>query len=140
MKSIQFVLLALLVFTFTVNCNSSEQMEAISTLEQPVSAYTDITQSEFQSMKTDLPEDVVILDVRTDEEVAEGMIDGAIQVDYRNANFRNQIALLDTSKTYIVYCRSGGRSSAASKMMTEELGFKKVKNLLGGYSNYSPEN
>ena len=39
----------------------------------------------------------------------------------------------------MVYCRTGDRSASTSKIMTEELGFKQVNNLLGGYSNYSLE-
>ncbi|MBO6534691.1 MAG: rhodanese-like domain-containing protein [Balneolaceae bacterium] len=115
------------------------QTEPTPALAPVTSSYTDITQDEFKNMESNLPEDVVILDVRTDPEVAEGMIDGAIQIDYRSENFADEVAKLDTSKTYIVYCRSGGRSSAASKLMTEELGFKNVNNLLGGYSEYSSE-
>jgi rhodanese-related sulfurtransferase len=113
------------------------QTEPTPALAPVTTSYTDITQDEFKNMESNLPEDVVILDVRTDPEVAEGMIDGAIQIDYRSENFADEVAKLDTSKTYIVYCRSGGRSSAASKLMTEELGFKNVNNLLGGYSEYS---
>ena len=90
-------------------------------------------------MEANLSEDVILLDVRTDSEVAEGMIEGAIQIDYRKDNFRDEVAKIDSSKTYVVYCRSGGRSASASKIMTEELRIKQVNNLLGGYSGYSLE-
>lgn len=140
MKNVTLYSLVLLLFTFNVNCNSSEQTEATADTSETVAAYSDLTQDEFKSMESDLPEDVVILDVRTDPEVAEGMIEGAIQIDYRGDNFRDEVAKLDTTKTYVVYCRSGGRSAAASEIMTQELGFKKVNNLLGGYSEYSSEN
>ncbi len=139
MKKLSLFTFSLLLLTFTINCNSPEQAEATTdnTETEAVTSYNDMTQDEFKAWEAELPEDVVILDVRTDEEVAEGMIEGAIQIDYRGENFRDEVAKLDTSKTYVVYCRSGGRSSAASEMMSEELGFENVNNLLGGYSEYS---
>ena len=142
MKSPLLIPVALLLLTFTINCNSSETQETTSETEtaESVASYIDLSQDEFKAMESDLPEDVVILDVRTDPEVAEGMIEGAIQIDYRGDNFRDEVAKLDKSKTYVVYCRSGGRSAAASQIMSEELGFEKVNNLLGGYLEYSAEN
>ena len=142
MKKLTLFSISLLLLTFTINCDSSDQPETSSevTEVEVVSSYNDMTQEEFKAWETELPEDVVILDVRTDPEVAEGMIEGAIQIDYRGENFRDEVAKLDTSKTYVVYCRSGGRSAAASQIMSEELGFENVNNLLGGYSEYSSEN
>ena len=142
MKKLTLFSISLFLFTFAINCNSSDQPETSSevTEVEVVSSYNDMTQEEFKAWETELPEDVVILDVRTDPEVAEGMIEGAIQIDYRGENFRDEVAKLDTSKTYVVYCRSGGRSAAASQIMSEEFGFENVNNLLGGYSEYSSEN
>lgn len=142
MKKLTLFSISLLLLTFTINCDSSDQPEASADVSEVevVSSYNDMTQEEFKAWETELPEDVVILDVRTDPEVAEGMIEGAIQIDYRGENFRDEVAKLDTSKTYVVYCRSGGRSAAASQIMSEELGFENVNNLLGGYSEYSSEN
>lgn len=142
MKKLTLFSISLFLLTFAINCNSSDQPETSSevTVVEVVSSYNDMTQEEFKAWETELPEDVVILDVRTDPEVAEGMIEGAIQIDYRGENFRDEVAKLDTSKTYVVYCRSGGRSAAASQIMSEELGFENVNNLLGGYSEYSSEN
>ena len=142
MKKLSLFTFALLLLTFTINCNSSEQPEATAdaTETEVVASYNDMTQEEFKAWEAELPEDVVILDVRTDPEVAEGTINGAIQIDFRGENFKEEVAKLDTSKTYVVYCHLGGRSAAASEMMSEELGFKKVNNLLGGYSEYSSNN
>ena len=68
---------------------------------------------------------LVILDVRTAEEFKEGHIKGAINVDVKRADFEDNIAKLDTDKTYLVYCGSGGRSSMAVKTMKN----KKFKSL-----------
>ncbi len=79
----------------------------------------------------------VIIDVRTPGEVAEGYIPGATKfMDYNGGKFETDYKLLDTSKTYIIYCRSGMRSSNASNQMIQA-GFKKVYNLSGGINNWS---
>ena len=80
---------------------------------------------------------VVILDVRTPQETAQGKIAGAIELDFRNANFAAEAAKLDKEKTYLVYCRSGARSSQACKIMAEK-GFKNLFNLSGGYLKWQP--
>ncbi len=74
----------------------------------------------------------VVIDVRTPAEWQEGVIEGAtLFIDFKGANFEQQIAKLDKSKTYIVYCRSGGRSAGASQVMVDN-GFKNVINMQGG--------
>jgi rhodanese-related sulfurtransferase len=79
----------------------------------------------------------VIIDVRTPGEVAEGYIPGATKfMDYNGGKFETEYKSLDTSKTYIIYCRSGMRSSNASNQMIQA-GFKKVYNLSGGINNWS---
>lgn len=91
----------------------------------------DLTQEEWvaQLAKDD---NAVILDVRTDAEVAEGIIKNAIHLDiYKGQEFINDIEELDKSKNYYVYCRSGNRSGKACQIM-EQLGFKNAYNLEGG--------
>lgn len=137
MKKLSLILFACTLLVLATACSSEKPESEIEPKE--TITYTDLTQVEFKNIEANLSEDVILLDVRTDSEVAEGMIEGAIQIDYRKDNFRDEVAKLDSSKTYVVYCRSGGRSASASKIMTEELGFKHVNNLLGGYSDYSLE-
>ncbi|MBB6004407.1 rhodanese-like domain-containing protein [Arcicella rosea] len=73
----------------------------------------------------------LVLDVRTDTEVATGVIPDAIQIDYTADNFEQKIAQLDKNKTVFVYCASGGRSAAAANVLAGN-GFKHVYNLEGG--------
>ncbi|MBI4283359.1 MAG: rhodanese-like domain-containing protein [Chloroflexi bacterium] len=75
--------------------------------------------------------DFTIIDVRTPSEFAGGHIADAVNIDYYSATFRSDIDKLDKSKTYLIYCHSGGRSGNTLKIM-EELNFNKVYNLLGG--------
>ena len=75
--------------------------------------------------------DVILLDVRTAEEFAEGHIEGAVHINQALSDFIEQVkAKLPTDKTIAVYCRSGKRSaSAAGRLVTA--GYKCV-NLKGG--------
>lgn len=77
-------------------------------------------------------ENTVVLDVRTPRETAQGMIEGAIELDIKAPDFAEQVAQLDKDKTYLVYCRSGRRSVTACNIMAEQ-GFPELYNLLGGY-------
>lgn len=79
---------------------------------------------------------IVILDVRTPAETAEGMIDGAIAIDYETDNFETEVDKLDKEKTYLVYCKSGGRSSDACDIMAKK-GFKNLYSLKGGYTAWT---
>lgn len=74
----------------------------------------------------------VILDVRTEAEVAEKKIPNSINIDiYKGQGFIYQVEELDKSKNYYVYCRSGARSAQACSVMNQ-LGFENTYNLLGG--------
>lgn len=94
--------------------------------------FTDINKTEAQALITSNPE-LQIIDVRTDGEVAAGMIDGAVQIDISQADFKQRIEQLDKTKPVLVYCKSGGRSKNAQSIM-QQAGFQEVHNLLGGYT------
>ena len=100
-------------------------------------AYKDITVEE--AMKLHEQREVVFLDVRTPEETSEGIISGAIIADFRSDSFRQEVNALDKSKSYVVYCRSGGRSVKASNIMSEA-GFSELMNMKGGYNAWKESN
>ena len=79
---------------------------------------------------------VIVLDVRTPAEFAEGYIEGARLIDFQSGNFENEIASLDKNATYAVYCRSGNRSGQAVKVM-HDAGFHNVYNLNGGVIDWA---
>ncbi len=75
--------------------------------------------------------DVMLLDVRTAAEYAEGHIEGAISLDQGQNDFIEKAkAALSADKTIAVYCRSGRRSASAAERLARE-GFQCV-NLKGG--------
>jgi rhodanese-related sulfurtransferase len=74
---------------------------------------------------------VVVLDVRTAEEYADGHIERAVNIDYKKDDFMDRAkAALPTGKTIAIYCRSGRRSANAASMLAPE-GYVLV-NLKGG--------
>lgn len=84
-------------------------------------------------------EKAILIDVRTAGEVAQGFIKGTNTfIDVYSSNFTQQIEKLDKNKTYIVYCRSGARSTTASNIMLKQ-GFKNIYNLNGGILNWTGE-
>ncbi len=91
----------------------------------------------FSSQMQDAKEkEVVIIDVRTPGEVAQGAIKGAVNININDRNFLERIKALDPDKTYLVYCRSGARSARACTIMCNN-GFQKLFNLQGGYMAWS---
>lgn len=80
--------------------------------------------------------EVVVLDVRTPGEFAEGHIANAINIDAESGNFESQIAALDKTKEYAVYCRSGRRSAIAVDVMSKQ-GFTNLKELQGGLLSWN---
>jgi len=81
----------------------------------------------------------VILDVRTDQEVDEGVIPGAIQLDlHQPQEFMDGLQKMDNTKNYYVYCRAGSRSVQACQIM-KQTGFDNLYNLTGGFSNWDGE-
>ena len=75
---------------------------------------------------------VVLLDVRTPQEFAQGHIVGAINIDVKDSlfisNVQRQVA---PGRRVAVYCRSGRRSMSAAQQMVEK-GYD-VVNLKGGF-------
>ncbi len=80
----------------------------------------------------------IILDVRTPREFHGGYIDGAININYFENDFKDRLEVLDKDKTYLVYCRSGRRSKKTQNIM-ERLGFKSVYNMAGGILQWNSD-
>lgn len=78
----------------------------------------------------------IILDVRTDEEYAQGKMKNATQIDYYQRNFKTEVAKLDKTKPVFVYCASGIRSNSAAKILKQQ-GFTEVYDLKGGLNAWA---
>ncbi len=97
-----------------------------------------LTQKEWvEQLEAD--NNAVILDVRSEEEVSQGYISNAINIDIRlGQEFMDEIEKLDKTKNYYVYCRSGARSASACSVMNQN-GFENTYNLMGGILDWEGE-
>lgn len=75
--------------------------------------------------------DVVLLDVRTPAEFAEGHLEGATNLDIASPEFEAAVEALPKDAAYAVYCRSGNRSAQAVETMLRS-GIVDVVHLDGG--------
>ena len=90
---------------------------------------TSMQNTEFAAAISDTSS-VILIDVRTAEEFAQGHIPGAINIDVKANDFKDRITSLDKRKTAAVYCRSGVRSMTAARILAGA-GFR-VYNLQNG--------
>jgi rhodanese-related sulfurtransferase len=89
---------------------------------------------DFKSTLASKP-DAVLVDVRTPDEYSEGIIDGAINIDFKDPSFGEKINALDKSKPYFLYCLSGKRSGDAAIQM-DSAGFTSIYTLKGGFKDW----
>jgi rhodanese-related sulfurtransferase len=93
-----------------------------------------VSQNKFQRLLK--KKNTILLDVRTEVEYKAGHIPGSLQIDFlKTEDFKKQVAVLDKSKPYLLYCRSGKRSKDAMSVM-KEMGFTKLFDLQGGFNSW----
>ncbi|REG90202.1 rhodanese-like domain-containing protein [Winogradskyella sediminis] len=98
----------------------------------------DLSQEEW-TKKLEADTNAVVLDVRTQDEVDQGIIPNAIHIDiFKGQGFIYEVEKLDKSKNYYVYCRSGNRSGQACAIMNQ-LDIENAYNLEGGFSEWQGE-
>ncbi len=129
-RSHSFILLISVFSLAACAQNNKNQAPELAT-EQTAPIAMNINTDEFARLMQE-KKDAIILDIRTDEEVAAGFIEGKTQIDFYDAAFKDKVSAFDRNTPIMLYCRSAGRSTQALGMMTE-MGFKEVYNLEGGF-------
>ncbi|WP_296697664.1 rhodanese-like domain-containing protein [Algoriphagus sp.] len=119
-NSIFYSIAVLVIFS----CSKNESYDSIDSL----------TAQKFEEI-VNTNKEAIILDVRTPDEYSEGHISGALNIDYMDDAFEQEIANLNKSKTYLVYCKAGVRQDKASIRM-KELGFEHIILLEGGITSW----
>ena len=124
------VLLALVVVLAVVvaSCSSSESTAVTQSIEL-------VSPAKAAEVIEEQPEGLVVLDIRTPEEYAEAHLADAIVVDYYASDFADQLDALDKNVPYVLYCRTGNRSSDAVDTM-KSLGFAQIYEIDGGIVNW----
>lgn len=131
MKTILKLSLILFFTLSVVACNNKQPSKTVTQFGE----INVITPADFKEKSANQ----TIVDIRTPQEFAEGYIEGAININLFDKNFLDQMAQFDKSKPIFIYCRSGNRTSSASKKLSE-LGFQQVYDLQGGIINWSRNN
>ena len=106
MKRILIPVLLLMMF-LTACGQTTGESEAV---------YMNITAAEAKEIM-DSETGYIILDVRTEEEYAEGHIPGAILIPDYQIEARAEEELPDKDQMLLVYCRSGRRSKIAAETL-----------------------
>ncbi|MBN1408896.1 MAG: rhodanese-like domain-containing protein [Calditrichaceae bacterium] len=116
---LKYILGLIIVFSLIVSCNAGDKDLPSMTVEQ--------LQTKFQA-----DSNLFLLDIRTEGEYngPQGRLDGSMLIPLNELESR--IAELEQykDKEIIVYCRSGNRSIAGTRLLLE-YGYNAV-NLLGG--------
>ena len=129
MKILKITLLFVIGLTLAF-CNQTTSQEKVSKT---------VTNS-IQVLSADLFKENSIgnqlIDIRTPQEYHQGYIENAVNIDFLNDTFLDKMEQLDKSKPIYIYCRSGNRTSYASKKL-ESIGFKEIYDLDGGINSWS---
>ena len=99
------------------------------TKENKEAVYMNITAEEAKKIM-DTGSEYVILDVRTEEEFAQGHIPGAILIPDYEIREEAESSLPDKDALILVYCRSGRRSKNAAQILAE-LGYTNIREFGG---------
>jgi phage shock protein E len=79
---------------------------------------------------------MVVLDVRTPKEFAEGHVPGAVNISHDQLEGRMAELAADRDRDVVVYCRSGHRAGIALGML-EKAGFERLYHLEGDYMGWT---
>lgn len=86
----------------------------------------------IEAMRQD--ESIVLIDVRTASEFAQGTVQGAINVPLQSLEQQIQSVILDKNTTIFVICQTGNRSAEASRIL-QRLGYSDITDI-GGVVNW----
>lgn len=125
-----------LLLTACSEAETSTAAESGNAAAAPAGSIRVVTPEEAKATIDTSPADLVVLDVRTQEEYDEGHLANAVLVDFYAADFADQLAALDPTVPYVLYCRSGNRSGQAREMMSD-LGFVDVSDVDGGITSWT---
>lgn len=135
-----YIILGLTIFgiAFFVMISRSKEQTPIDSEETAfIVVSKNVSSKDVDELLKD--EKLVVLDVRTKEEYDSGHLPKSINIDFHSSDFKERIAKLDKSKKYLVYCRSGNRSSQTIDIMKSQ-GFNDLLNLSGGINSVSANN
>jgi len=114
----KLLLLCTIVFIGTVNTHAQTMAKNID-----AKTFTELANTKIS-----------VIDVRTADEVKQGKLEQAVNIDVFTADFEAEVAKQHPNKNepIYLYCRSGKRSANAIKKL-EAVGYTNLINVDGGY-------
>lgn len=138
MKKVLFII-PILIFILITACGNDKSIGIIGGADGPTailvsekgekSMYQQITAEDAKKIM-DSGEDIIILDVREQDEFDQGHIPCSILIPYTEIEKKSAEMLPDKDKQILVYCRSGRRSKIAAETLAN-LGYTNVKEFGG---------
>ncbi len=144
MKKILLVIILLLGIISTA-CGTQEKVLSLPESKNTASVQTGSTKElsrmeikpEEAKARLDKGENIILLDVRTEEEYNENRIPNSILIPVEGIDKEAPAKLTDKNATIYVYCRSGRRSAIAVEVLTL-MGYANVYDL-GGLNDWPYE-
>ncbi|MFK5959214.1 MAG: rhodanese-like domain-containing protein [Lutibacter sp.] len=133
---IAFLLLFISVINFSCESNKKSNNVSDNSINQIKKGEVFLlTPAEFKEKSVNH----IIIDVRTPYEFKQGFIKGAVSINYFDRKFLENFTSYDKNEPIFIYCKSGNRSSSASKKLAKA-GFLKVYDMRGGILNWNRNN
>ena len=119
-------LIAVVMMSWIVGANAADQSNPTTTSKTSVKH---VDPKQAQQLIVD--KKVIVLDLRTPTEFKAARIKGAANIDCLAPDFEERIKGLDKSKSYLVHCASGGRSTRSLSTFQRQQ-FHSIYHLDGG--------
>jgi rhodanese-related sulfurtransferase len=119
------------ILVIAAGCSPGGNRDTTVPSEDGPTASASVTEVSVAEALLEAEGELVVLDVRTPGEFAEGHIVGALNLDFRSADFEAELDLLDKGVPYLLHCASGRRSVSALESMRQN--FQSVYHLTHGF-------
>ena len=135
-RIIPVILITVVLVGILAACGSRSENSGTKQEDEMKGEYHKITAEEAKE-RMDSGDDIIILDVRTQDEYEESHIPGAILIPNETIGTEMPDQLPDAGQEILVYCRSGNRSKQASQALVD-LGYTNVVEF-GGINSWPYE-
>tara|TARA_R110000787_G_scaffold55239_2_gene127654 strand:+ start:20047 stop:21135 length:1089 start_codon:yes stop_codon:yes gene_type:complete len=117
---------------------SKQRLTAPQIVAQIKPQITEVTPEDTRQLIQN--ENVILIDIREESEVAKGSINGAEYIPRGVLEFKiSELDIPDSTEAKVIlYCRSGGRSALAAASL-QNMGFKNIMSMKGGYEAWKSQ-
>lgn len=134
LKSIQAIIVLVCLLSLTYACKQDTTSESVK--DNTISGDSTYKKAEFieplDFQKGMNRSRAVIVDVRMPQEFEQGHIEGAVNINFFDPNFKSQLLGLEKNKKYYMYCKNGRMSERAAEFMMKN-DYSEIYVLKGGY-------